>query len=92
VSNIDDNTIIRKEHLSEEVRSLRPDLNFVTRPFGANHTVPIDILGPYGRISYGANTLEKVYTDKKETYSRVAQGTSNIQETHVDTIPIRISS
>jgi hypothetical protein len=71
-SKIGDNTVSREEGLSEEVRSLRLDLNFVARSFRSSHTVLIDISCPSRRISYGANTLEKVYFDKKEKYSKLA--------------------
>jgi N-glycosylase/DNA lyase len=54
--------------------------------------VLIDISCLYGRISYGANTLEKVYIDKKEKYIKLAQETSNIREMHVEIIPIIVSS
>jgi hypothetical protein len=60
---IGDNTVIREEDLSEEVRSLRPDLNFVTRTFGPTHTVLIDISCPSRSNSSGGNTLEKDYID-----------------------------
>jgi sialic acid synthase SpsE len=92
LSEIGDNTVIREEDLLKEVRSLKPDLNFVTRSFGSSHTVLIDISCPYRRISYGANILEKVYIDKKEKYSKLAQERSNIQEMHVEIIPIIVSS
>jgi hypothetical protein len=69
---IGDNTFIREEDLSEEVQSLKPDLNSVTRSFGSTHTVLIDISCLDGRISYGTNILEKVYIDKKEKYSKLA--------------------
>jgi hypothetical protein len=92
LSKIGDNTVVQEEGLSEEVRSLRPDLSFVTKIFGSIHTVLIDISCPYERISYGANTLEKVYIDKKEKYNKLAQGTSNIREMHVEIIPIIVSS
>jgi hypothetical protein len=72
LSKIGDNTVIREESLSEDVQSLRPDLNFIIRTFGSNHTMLIDISCPDGRISYGANTLEKAYIDKKEKYSKLA--------------------
>jgi hypothetical protein len=40
---IGDNTIIQEEALSEEVRSLKPYLNFVTKIFGSSRTVLIYI-------------------------------------------------
>jgi hypothetical protein len=89
---IGDNTVIREESLSEELRSLRPDLNFVTRTFGSSHIVLIDISCPYRRISYGTNTLEKVYLDKKKKYNRLVQETSNIVKIHVEIILIIVSS
>jgi hypothetical protein len=52
LSKIGDNIVIREEGLSEEVRSLRPDLNFVTISFGPSPTMLIDISYSYGRISY----------------------------------------
>jgi hypothetical protein len=45
LSKIGDNTVIRREGFSEEVRSLRPDLCFETRSFGSNPKVIIDIAG-----------------------------------------------
>jgi hypothetical protein len=39
LSKIGDSTVIQEEDLSEEIRSLRPDLNFATRTFGSSHTV-----------------------------------------------------
>jgi hypothetical protein len=52
----------------------------------------IDISGAYGRISSGAHTFEKVYIDKKEKYSKLAQETSNIRETHMEIISIIVWS
>jgi hypothetical protein len=54
--------------------------------------VLIDISCPCGRIFYGANTLRKVYIDKKEKYSSLTEETSNIRKMHVEKIPIIISS
>jgi hypothetical protein len=51
LSKIGGNIVIREEDLSEKVRSLKPDLNFVTRSLGSNQMVLIDISCPYGRIS-----------------------------------------
>jgi hypothetical protein len=92
LSSIGDNTVIREEGLSEEVRSLRPNLNFVTGSFESSHTMLIDISCPSRRISDGANTLEKVYIDKKDKYSKLAQETSNIREIYVEIIPIIVLS
>jgi hypothetical protein len=92
LSQIGDHTIIREECLSEEVRSLRRDLTFITRSFGSSHMVLIDISCPDGCISYRMSPLEKLYLDKKEKYSRLAQETSNIREIRVAIIPISVSS
>jgi hypothetical protein len=89
---IDDNTLIRDESLSEEVRSLRQDLNFVRRPFGSSYTILIDISCPDGLISSGMSTLAKAYLDKKEKYTRLAEETSNIRQMHMEVIPIILSS
>jgi hypothetical protein len=70
---MDDNTVIREKGLSEEMRSLRPDLNFVGRTFGSSHMMPIDISCPSGRISYGKSTLEKVYIHMKDKSNRLAR-------------------
>jgi hypothetical protein len=48
LSKIGKNIVIRRKGLSEEVRSLMLDLKFVTRSFGLNHMVLIDILCLYG--------------------------------------------
>jgi hypothetical protein len=92
LSKIGDNIIIREEGLSEEMRGLRRDLHFIPRTFGSRHTMVISISSPYGHISYGANTLEKISIDKKEKQRRRAQETSNIQEWHAVIIPIMVSS
>jgi hypothetical protein len=89
---IGDNTIIQEEGLSEEVQCVRPDLNFVIRTFGSNHTVLIDISRPFQRISYGANTLEKIYIDIKKEYSKLAEETSNFRDVHLEIISIMFSS
>jgi hypothetical protein len=54
--------------------------------------VLIDISCPCGRVSYGANTLDKVSIDKKEKYSKLAQETNNNREMYVEIIPIIVSS
>jgi hypothetical protein len=47
---------------------VRPDLNFIASTFGSQFTVMIDISCPYGRISYGENTLEKfILTSSRST-------------------------
>jgi hypothetical protein len=51
LSKISDSRVIRDKDLSEEVRSLRADLNFATGTVGSRHTVPIDISCPDGSIS-----------------------------------------
>jgi hypothetical protein len=61
----------------------------VTRTFGSSHTKLIDISCPDGRISYRANTPEKVDIDMKEKYRRPAQETNNIREMQVEIVPIR---
>jgi hypothetical protein len=53
--------------------------------------VLIDISCPSGRISYEASTLEKVYIDKKEKYSKLAQEISIIQDMHVKIMLITVS-
>jgi hypothetical protein len=88
---IGDNTVVREDSLSDQVRSLRPDLNIVTQSFGSSHMILIDISWSCTSISYGANTLEKVYVEKKEKYSRLARAISNIQEIGVEIIPIIVS-
>jgi hypothetical protein len=90
-SKIGDNTVIREEDLSEDVRSLRPYFNFVTRSFGLSHTVLNDLSCSYRCISYGANTLEKVSLDKKEKCSSQTQETNTILEIHVEIILFRFS-
>jgi hypothetical protein len=62
------------------------------KTFALSDTVLIDILCPYGRISYGVNTLEKVYIHKKEKCSRLAQPIRNAREMHLEIIPILILS
>jgi hypothetical protein len=52
----------------------------------------IDISCADGRISDGANTLEKVDIDKKDKYNKPAQETSNIRKMQLETIPIMIWS
>jgi hypothetical protein len=92
LSKIDENTVVREEDSSQEVRNLRPELNNIIRTFGSSHLVLIDISCPFRCVSWGANTLEKVYIDKKEKYSKSAQETSNVRETRVETILIIVSS
>jgi hypothetical protein len=43
-------------------------------------------------ISYRANTLYKVYRDKKEKYGKLAQETSNIRDMHMERIPVIAAS
>jgi hypothetical protein len=88
---IGDNKVIRDKGLSEKVRSLRPDLSFVTRTVGSGNMVPIDISCPDGRISYRANTLEKVYIDKKEKCNRRVQETRKTWKRQAEIIPIIVS-
>jgi hypothetical protein len=89
---IEDNTIIRKEGLSEEVQRLRPDLNFDAGICASSDPALIDISCAYGRIYDGTNTLEKVYLDAKAKSSKLSQKKSNIQEIHLETIPMIVSS
>jgi hypothetical protein len=91
-SKMGDNIVIQEEDLSEEVRSLRPNLKVVTQLFGSSRTVILDISCASGRISSGANTLEKVCIDMKEERTNLAREISNIREMHVEIIPIIISS
>jgi hypothetical protein len=51
LSKIGGNTVIRKEDLSEEVQTVRSDLNSVTKTFGSSHTVRINISCLYRRIA-----------------------------------------
>jgi hypothetical protein len=69
-------------------------LNFVagSSTCGTLFTVLIDISCPYGRISYGENTLEKVYVDKLEKYGRLARDLETIRNMKVEIIPIIASS
>jgi hypothetical protein len=68
-SGIGENTTMGGEGLSEEMRRLRPDLNFVLASMcGTRFTVMIDISCPYGHILDSKNTLQKVYVDKLEKY------------------------
>jgi hypothetical protein len=92
LSKIGDNPVIQEEDLSEEVRSLRPDLNFVKRSFGSSHAILIDSSCLSRRISSGTNTRETVHIDKKEKYSKLAQDINNIREMHVEIISMTFSS
>jgi hypothetical protein len=66
------------------------DLNFVVGSSTCRtlFTVLIDISCPYGRISYGENTLEKVYVDKLVKYGRLARELETIRNMKVEIIPI----
>jgi hypothetical protein len=92
LSNIGENIAIREERLTEEVRSLRPDMSFIAETFSLTFTVLIDISCPYGRIAYRKNTLEKVYVDKMEKYRRLADEIRAIRRMPVEIIPIIVSS
>jgi hypothetical protein len=92
LSKIGDNIVIREEGLSKEMRSLRRDLNFVTKTFGSSSRVPIVISYLSGCTSYGVNTLEKVCIDKKEKHKKLAQETRNIREMNMEIISIIASS
>jgi hypothetical protein len=85
---ISDDTLSRQDNSSEEVRSLRQDLNLITRSFGLSNTMLIDISCPSGRVADGANTLEKFDLGKKDKYNKLAQGTSNIRDMYVEIITI----
>jgi hypothetical protein len=63
LSPIGENVTVQEEELPDTVRSLRPDLNFVTSDMGEEFTMPVDISSPFGRISYGKNMLENVFID-----------------------------
>jgi hypothetical protein len=71
---------------------LRPDLNFVAGTCASSHPALINISCPYGRISDGTNTLEKVYLDTNAKHSKLSQKISTIQEMHVEIVPMIISS
>jgi hypothetical protein len=89
---ISENTTMRGEGLSEEMRRLKPDLNFVASTYGMRFTLIIDISCPYGCISYGENTLRKVYVDKLEKYARLAQEIKADQYMLMEIIPVIVSS
>jgi hypothetical protein len=93
-SAIDENTVIQEHGLSDEVRILRPDMNFVASSFagGALYTVLVDISCPDGRISYGESTLEKVYVEKLVKYGRLAREFETIRGMRVEIIPVIVSS
>jgi hypothetical protein len=92
LSEIGENITIREKSLSDEVRSLRPDISFVAESFTKSYTVLIDISCPYGRIAYRKNTLEKVHVDKLEKYRRLVEETTAIRRMYVEIIPIIVSS
>jgi hypothetical protein len=93
-SRIDENKRIQEDRLMEAVRNLRPDLSFITKtsrrpsPF----TVFMDVSYPYGRKSYGGNTLEKVYFDNMVKYKELAEEMKRIWAMDVQIIPIIVSS
>jgi hypothetical protein len=78
--------------LSEQVRSLRPDLNTIASRSGLPFTLLIDISCLYGRISYGGNTSETVYIDKLEKYRRLTHETGTIRGMKIETIRVIVSS
>jgi hypothetical protein len=93
-SRIDENRTIHEEWLTEAVRSLRPDLSFITKTWRhpTPFTVFMEVSCPYGRKSYGENTLEKVYLDKMVKYRDLADQTKRIRRMDVQIIPIIVSS
>jgi hypothetical protein len=91
-SPIGENVALHDEGLSEEVRRLRPDLNFVASERGEQFTVLIDISCPFGRISYGENTLDKVSLDKRAKYRELATELRRIRGMKVIIIPVIVSS
>jgi hypothetical protein len=87
-----ENVIIQEEGLSDAVRSLRPDLSFIAVLMGAEFMVLIDISCPFGRISYGGNTLKKIYVDKLEKYTELARELQRIRGMLVQIISVLVSS
>jgi hypothetical protein len=91
-SPIGENVALHDEGLSEDVRRLRPDLNFVASEAGEQFTVLIDISCPFGRISYGESTLDKVSLDKRTKYRELASELRRIRRMKVAIIPVIVSS
>jgi hypothetical protein len=74
------------------VRRLRPELNFVASFRRTLSTVLIDILCPVGRISYGQDSLKKVYVDKLEKDADLARELQRLRHMTVQIIPVIVSS
>jgi hypothetical protein len=91
-SPIGENVALHDEGLSEGVRRLRPDLNFIASERGEQFTVLIDISCPFGRISYRDNTLDKVSLDKRAKYKELASELRRIRGMKVAIIPVIVSS
>jgi hypothetical protein len=91
-SGIGENVAIEEEGLSEEVRRLRPDLNFVANFRRTLSTVLIDVSCPFGRISHGVDTLKKVYVDKLAKYADLARELQRLRHMPVQIIPVIVSS
>jgi hypothetical protein len=91
-SGIGENTTIVGESLTEETQQFRPDLNFIANTFTTRFTMIIDISCPYGRISYGENTLQKVYVHMLEKYTRLTREIKADRNMSVEIIPIIVSS
>jgi hypothetical protein len=87
-SDIHENTNVKLDGLSADVRDQRPDLHFETE----DTMELIEISCPYGQISHNENTLTKVYHAKRDKYQQLAHEIERIQGKHVRITVIIVSS
>jgi hypothetical protein len=88
-STVLENVTLEIEGLSERTKSQKPDIHF--RIIG-NQAIFIDVSCPYGRITYGDNSLEVAYEEKIRKYTRLATEVRNLTGTYVTIIPVIVSS
>jgi hypothetical protein len=83
---------MRIEGLPEEMLRLKPDLVF-TQKDGQNQTIElIEFSCPYGYVSHGHQTLEKVYHDKLHKYEPLAYELRRITHQKVRVTAVIVSS
>jgi hypothetical protein len=76
-SDIKENQPIEQEGLSERVRTQRPDMVFERQARQGRVLEIMEFSSPYGYISHERDTLEAVYTHKKEKYEELASELRN---------------
>jgi hypothetical protein len=96
-SDILENSQIQAEGLSEGLQALRPDMVFQRQPRESREeerqvTEILEFSCPYGYISRGLNTLERVYEQKRRKYAELAQELKRLRNEQVHVTAVIVSS